>query len=181
MKYQMRLGRPITGHMRFRHQFMSGYLKAKDFGREWAELSDEEKERRYVEPYEAEIKVYNTQMEEYRAGDMYATNKRKKVVLRARIKKIEQVMNRPKLLAHEPFRLFCFEKKETLKGKGLASAQQMWKALSEGESMEYRARWGKLKTDWQRHVGEWEEQNADKPEMTELKAYKIMLDAAKKL
>ena len=57
----------------------------------------------------------------------------------------------------------------------------MWKALSEGESMEYRARWGKLKTDWQRHVGEWEEQNADKPEMTELKAYKIMLDAAKKL
>ena len=64
---------------------MSGYLKAKDFGREWAELSDEEKERRYVEPYEAEIKVYNTQMEEYRAGDMYATNKG--VLRRARVRK----------------------------------------------------------------------------------------------
>ena len=38
----------------------------------------------------------------------------------------------------------------------------------------------KLKADWQNDVTEWEEKNADNPKMTELKAYKMMLDRAKK-
>ena len=52
--------------------------------------------------------------------------------------------------------------------------------MTEEERLEYKAKRSKLKADWQNDVAEWEVRNADNPKMTELKAYKMMLDRAKK-
>ena len=65
-------------------------------------------------------------------------------------------------------------------GHNITIASGMWRALTEEERTEYKAKWSKLNSDWQNDVSEWEERNRDNPKMTELKAYKIMLDRAKK-
>ena len=59
-------------------------------------------------------------------------------------------------------------------------ASEMWQALTEEERKEYKAKWHKLKAEWQTDVVEWEERNADNPKMMELKAYKVMLETANK-
>jgi len=76
------------------------------------------------------------------------------------------------------------EDKESVRGKGISErtkiASEMWKALTEEEGMEYKAKWSKLKADWQTDVAEWEERNTDNPKMTELKTNKKILETAKK-
>jgi len=178
-------GRPVNASMQFRHKFLSVGLKEamKEFSRQWSELSDEERGK-YEKLYEEERKLYNAQMEEYRAGDKYAENKRKSKVLRAKIKEIEEEMNKPTLFALDSFRHFMMDKKDSFKGKKLAErnkmASEMWEALTEEEQMEYKDKWSKLHADWQTDVAEWEERNADNPKMTELKGYKKMLETANK-
>merc|ERR1712037_82887 len=105
-------GRPQNASMQFRSQFLSnGFKEAhKEMKREWSELSDEEREK-YVKQYEEEKKLYNAQMEEYRAGDAYAGNTRNMKVIRAKIKKIEEEMNKPKIKAHDPYLLFTLDNK----------------------------------------------------------------------
>merc|ERR1712037_654301 len=69
-------GRPVNASMQFRNKFVSVGLKEahKEFSRQWSELSDEERGK-YEKLYEEETKLFNAQMEEYRAGDKYAENK----------------------------------------------------------------------------------------------------------
>merc|ERR1712037_282885 len=178
-------GRPVNASMQFRHKFLSVGLKEafKDCKREWSELSEEERGK-YEKLYEEERKLYNAQMEEYRAGDKYAENKRKSKVLRAKIKEIEEEMNKPTLFALDSFRHFMMDKKDSFKGKKLAErnkmASEMWDALTEEEQMEYKDKWSKIKADWQTDVAEWEERNAYSPKMTELRGYKKMLETANK-
>merc|ERR1712037_973041 len=178
-------GRPVNASMQFRHKFLSVGLKEafKELKREWSELSEEERGK-YVKPYEEERKLYNAQMEEYRAGDKYAENKRKSKVLRAKIKEIEEEMNKPKLFARDSYRLFMMDKKDYFKGKNVAElakiVSEMWEALTEEEQMEYNDKWSKLNAVWQTDVAEWEERNANNPKMTELKGYKKMLETANK-
>merc|ERR1712210_281075 len=131
-------GRPVNASMQFRHKFLSVGLKEamKEFSRQWSELSDEERGK-YEKLYEEERKLYNAQMEEYRAGDKYAENKRKMKVLKAKIKEIEEEMNKPKLKAHDPYLLFKMDKRESIKGKNFAKiVSEMWEALTEEEQME---------------------------------------------
>merc|ERR1712037_192723 len=178
-------GRPVNASMQFRHKFLSVGLKEamKEFSRQWSELGDEERGK-YEKLYEEERKLFNAQMEEYRAGDKYAENKRKSKVLRAKIKEIEEEMNKPKLFAQDSYRLFMMDKKNSFKGKDLAErnkmASEMWEALTEEEQMEYNDKWSKLNAVWQTDVAEWEERNANNPKMTELKGYKKMLETANK-
>merc|ERR1711934_873716 len=178
-------GRPADVHMQFRNKFLSVGLKEanKEWKKEWSELSEEERGK-YVKLYEEERKLYNAQKEEYRAGDKYAENKRKMTVLRAKIKEIEEEMNKPKLFAGDSHRLFKMDKKDSMKGKNVGErskiASEMWDALTEEEQMEYKEKWSKLNADWQTDVAEWEKRNADNPKMTELKGYKKMLETAKK-
>merc|ERR1711935_559173 len=113
-------GRPQTAYMQFRNPFMSDQLKEafKEIKREWSELSDEEREK-YVKQYEEETKLFNAQLEEYRAGDTYAGNKKNMKVIRAKIKQIEKELNKPKLKAQDPYVLFKMDKREYLKGNFL--------------------------------------------------------------
>jgi len=178
-------GKPANASTQFCNKFLSDQLKEanKEIKREWSELSDEEREK-YVKPSEEETKLFNAQMEEYREGETYAENKRKRKVLKAKIKKIEEEMNKPKLMALNSYQLFLMDKREYLKGKNISErskiASEMWQALTEEEQMEYKAKWCKLKADWKRDVLEWEERNADNPKMTELKAQKKIFEIAKK-
>merc|ERR1712037_430966 len=178
-------GRPVSASMQFRNEFLSVGLKEayKEIKREWSELSDEERGK-YVKPYEEERKLYNVQMEEYRAGDKYAENKRKSKVIRAKIKEIEEEMNKPKCLAAGVFDLFMMDKRESITVKNHVErtkiASGMWEALTEEEQMEYKDKWSKLNADWQTDVAEWEERNAYSPKMTELRGYKKMLETSKK-
>merc|ERR1712037_437139 len=178
-------GQPVNAATQFRNKFVSVGLKEayKEIKREWSELSDEERGK-YVKPYEEERKLYNAQMEEYRAGDKYAENKRKSKVIKAKIKEIEEEMNKPKCLAAGVFDLFMMDKRESIKGKGAPErseiASAMFEALTEEEQMEYKEKWRKLKADWQTDVAEWDERNAYSPKMTELRGYKEMLETAKK-
>merc|ERR1712210_353235 len=129
-------GRTVDASMQFRTKFLSVGLKEahKEFKREWSELSDEEREK-YVKPYEEERKLFNAQMEEYRAGDKYAENKRKGKVIKAKIKEIEEEMNKPKRLAARVLDLFMMDKRESLAGKMAMEwskiASEMWEALTE--------------------------------------------------
>merc|ERR1711935_1239192 len=101
--------------MQFRSKFLSDQLKEahKELSRVWSELSDEKREN-YVKQYEEEKKLYNAQMEEYRAGDKYAENKRKIKVLRAKIKEIEEELNKPKRMAAQVLHLFMMDKRESI-------------------------------------------------------------------
>jgi len=99
-------GRPLTASMQFSSSFLSDKLKEayKEMKREWSELSDEEKGK-YVKQYEEETKLFNDQMEEYRAGDNYAGNTRKRNVLRAKIKEIEEELSKPKFISFSCWRI----------------------------------------------------------------------------
>merc|ERR1719507_367055 len=118
MKSRNSYGRPVHASMRFRNQFISDQLKEanKEMKREWSELSDEEKGK-YLKQYEEEKKLFNAQMEEYRAGDTYAKNIRNMKIVKAKIKKIEEEMNKPKLIAPKPYNLFLMDKRASLTGK----------------------------------------------------------------
>ena len=178
-------GRPLDASQHFRHQYMSERMKEahKEVKREWAELSDEDREV-YVKQFEEDTKLYNAWKEEYRAGDKYGENQRNIKVLKAKIRQIEEDMKKPQFRGGtSTFSLFMVDKRDSFKGKSVQAAtiaSEMWRALTEEERTEYKAKWSKLKADWQNDVAEWEERNADNPKMTELKAYKIMLDRAKK-
>merc|ERR1712037_1092465 len=178
-------GRPVHASMQFRNKLLSDRLKEahKEIKREWSELSDEERDY-YAKQYEEETKLFNAQMEEYRAGDAYAGNTRNMKVLKAKIKQIEEEMNKPKLTAHDPYLLFKMDNRESLAGKIAAErnkiALEMWEALTEEERMKYKAKWSKLKANWQTDVAKWEERNADNPKMTELKTNKKIVETAKK-
>merc|ERR1712008_103392 len=118
--------------------------------------------------------------EEYRAGDNYAANIRNMKVVKAKIKKIEDELNKPKLIAPRTYQLFMLDKRESLKGRNnFKIASEMWEALTEEEQMEYKAKWSKLNTDWKTDVAEWEERNADNPKMIELRGHKEMLETSK--
>ena len=110
-------------------------------------------------------------------------NERNSKVIKAKIKEIEEEMNKPKLLAASVFHFFERHKNESLTGEKTSGrmkvASEMWQALTEEERKEYKAKWHKLKAEWQTDVVEWEERNADNPKMMELKAYKVMLETAK--
>ena len=177
-------GRPLDASQHFRHQYMSERMKEahKEVKREWAELSDEDREV-YVKQFEEDTKLYNAWKEEYRAGDMYAGDKRNRKVLKAKIRQIEEDMNKPQFRGgRNPFSLFMVDRRDSLKGTTdpFAIASEMWQALTEEERMEYKAKLSKLNADWQTYVAEWEERNKDNPKMTELKAYKMLLETAKK-
>jgi len=178
-------GRPANASVQFCRKFRSERLKEahKEMKMKWSELSDEEKGK-YVKLFEEETKLFNAQMEEYRAGDKYAENIRKMKVLKAKIKEIEEELTKPKFMAPRTYQLFMLEDKESVKGKNISertkSALEMWEALTEEERMEYKAKWSKLKADWQTDVAEWEERNTDNPKMTELKTNKKILETAKK-
>ena len=154
-----------------------------DIRMEWSELSDEEKEK-YVKQYEVENQLYKSEMEEYKARDTYGESKRNLKVIKAKIKQTEEDMQKPQLLAYSVFQLFLEDKKESLKGKNsierYKNGSDIWHALTEEERMSYKFKWSKLKADWQTDVDEWEKRNADNPKMTELRAYKTMLDTGKK-
>merc|ERR1712037_387649 len=177
-------GRPVNASLQFRSKFLSDGLKEafKEMKREWLELSDKERDE-YVKPYEVETKLFNAQMEEYRAGDNYAKNKRNMKVIMDKVKLIEEEMNKPKRLAARVIDLFMVDKRESLTGKNVGErnkiGSEMWQALTEEEQMEYKAKWSKLKADWKTDVAEWEERNADNPMMTELRGQKEMLETAK--
>ena len=178
-------GLPQPAPLQFRNKFLSDGLKEalKEVKREWSELTDKEREN-YVKQFEVETKLFNAHREKYRAGDKYAENKRKVKVLRAKIKQIEEDMNKPKLLARNSINLFSMDKREFLTGKNAPEQNiiitELWKALTEEERMEYKAKWSKLRADWQIDVAQWEERNGDNPKMTDLKARKMMLEMTKK-
>ena len=180
-------GRPLNASMQFRNQYLSDRMKEAfmEFKREWDELSDEDRGV-YVKQYEEEIRLYNAQKEEYRAGDTYAGDKRNIKVLNAKIKLIEEDMNKPLFMGggyRRSYNLFVVDKKDSLKGKDghpFTIASEMWQALTEEERTEYKAKWSKLNSDWQTDVAEWEERNKDNPKMAELKAYKMLLESGKK-
>merc|ERR1712150_29176 len=146
--------------------------------------SDEEREK-YVKPYEVEYQLYQAEMEEYKAGDKYGENKRNWKVIKAKIKEIEEEMNKPILIDQTSYKLFIKRNRDSFRGKGAPeinkAASEMWQALTEEERSEYKAEWSKMKADFQTNVAKWEEKNAQNPKMTELKAYKDMLETAKKL
>merc|ERR1712061_4214 len=100
-------GRPQSALMQFCNQFLTKRSKeaTKDIGREWSELSDEEREK-YVKPYKVEYQLFKAEMEEYKAGDKYGENKRNRKVLKAKIKEIEEEMNKPRLMAPTSYNLF---------------------------------------------------------------------------
>lgn len=179
----MKARNPKSSLMQFRNQVMSERLPQmhKEFKREWAELSDKEKEA-YRKTYEAELKCYNAQMEEYKAGSKYLQNERNIMSIKGKIRQIEKEMNKPKLLALNSLWLFRLEKRETLIGKSgqnfCKTVAVMWQALSEEERMEYKAKWSKIKAKWQIEVAEWERRYTYNPKMAELKAYKTMLQTA---
>ena len=181
-----RYGRPASAPTQFHNQFLSKRLKEahEDIKREWSELSDEEREK-YVKPYEVEYQIYKAEMEEYKAGDKYGENKRNGKVLRAKIKEIEEEMNKPRLTAPTSYSLFRKHNRDSFKGKAVHEANKavskMWQALTAEERIKYKAEWSKMKADFQTNVAEWEEKNAENPRMTELKAYKNMLETANKL
>jgi len=178
-------GKPQAAYSRFRSQFISDQLKEaqKEIKRKWSELSDEERGK-YEKLFEEETKLYNAQMEEYRAGDTYAKNIRNMKIVKAKIKKIEEEMNKPKLIAPKPYQLFMLDKRESLTGKHVGErskiASEMWQALTEEEQTEYKAKWSKLYADWKTDAAEWEVRNADNPKMIELRDHKEMLETAKK-
>ena len=183
----------MTAYIQFSRVLVSDRLKKVhvEAREEWSELSDEEKEK-YVRQYEVEHKLYSAQMEEYREGGKYEENRRRIKVLRAKIKEVEEGMSKPKGIASNAFTLFLKDQGKSQSGKSFTQDQGgairpkktilggMWHALTEEEQMEYKARWGKLKLDWQREVARWEEENADNPKMAELRAYKDMLKTARK-
>ena len=96
-------------------------------------------------------------------------------------------MNKPILmpLHSNVLNLFINSYGDTFKGRSVAeigkAASEMWQALTEEDQIAYKAKWNKIKADFQTDVAEWEEKNADNPKMTELKAYKNMLETANKL
>ena len=172
--------RPVSPFHRFRMELVSTKLREnmKKLGKEWSELSVEERDQ-YVKPYMADLDCFRAEMVKYKAGKEYVENKRKRAVVKASIRKIEEELNMPRLLAGNVFHLFWAGKRETLKGKSgpeiTKAASVMWQALSEEEKMDYTAKWNKLKADWEREVAEWERRYADNPKLTELKAYRQML------
>ena len=178
-------GRPKTAYNEFTSKILSQRLKAAcgEIMKEWYELSDEGKEN-YVRPYEEELKAYNAQMEKYKGGEKFTENKRNRKVLMAKIKEIEEEMEKPKLLASNSFLLFRKENRGHFQGKDApeisSEVSAMWQALAEEGKNEYKARCRKLKADWQQEVAEWEARNANNPKMTELRAYKIMLQTSMK-
>ena len=136
----------------------------------------------YVKQHEEETKRYNAQKEEYRSGDTYAVEKRNKKVLKAKIRQIEEDMNKPLFVGGiHPFCLFMVEKRDLLKGHrlGFPHASKMWQAMGDEQRLEYQSKWSKLKAEWQTDVAKWEEKSKDNPKMAELKAYKGMLKRAK--
>ena len=175
-KRSKRFGRPVTAAMQFRTEYMSGRLKeaSKELKREWAELRDEDRAV-YVKQFQENLKIYIAQKEEYRSGDKYAENQRNKNVLTRKIREIEEGMNNPQFLGRRsPFHLFTVEK------KGFR-VQEMWRELPEDEKMGYKDKWKKLKTVWEAEVAEWEKLNKGNPNMTELKAYKRMLEGINRI
>jgi len=186
----MKARNPKSSLMEFRNQVMSERLPQmhKEFKREWAELSDKEKEA-YRKSYEADLKCYNAKMEEYKAESKYSENQKNVKSIKGQIRQIEKEMNKPKLLARNSLWVFRLEKTETLIGKStdkkpgtiFKTVAVMWQALSEEERMEYKDKWSKIKAKWQIEVAEWERRYTDNPKMAELKAYKMMLQTAPKL
>ena len=183
MKRYPNSGMPQSPYNRFRNQYVSPRLKElhRELKREWEELSDEERTV-YMKHYEEEARCYNAQKEEYRSGDTYTRKKRNKKVLKAKIRQIEEDMNKPQLVGGwSPYTLFHVEKKDLLKGQPNISTfvSKMWHAQSDKQRLEYKSRWSKLKAKWKNDVAKWEERNKDNPKMTELKAYQVLLESAK--
>ena len=184
-KIRSRYGPSHAAYIQFRYHFLSEGLKEaqKELNREWSGLRDEEREK-YAKPSEMEIKIYNAQMEQYGMRGKYAEKWRNMMVIKTKIKEIEEEMNKPKLMTESCPQLFMMDIKESLTVtnpvKRDKMASEMWEALTEEERMEYKAKWRKLKADWQTDVALWEEGNADNPKMTELKAYKEMLETSMK-
>ena len=78
------------------------------------------------------------------AGDAYAKNIRNMKDSKAKIKQMEEEMNKPKRLAASVLHLFLMDKRETLTGNFFGErnkiASEMWQALTEEEQMEYKAK-----------------------------------------
>ena len=144
------------------HETMKG--KSKEARLEWEGLSNDEK-RAYTERYEEERQQYHTKIEEYKEGTEFKEQKKAVSIIKAKIKKLEKEMNKPKRGVNNSYSLYMKEMKETV-----AAAGKSWKALSEEEKAVYKRRYEELKSKWQEDVAEWELKNADTPKMTELKA-----------
>ena len=61
----LKMGRPISGNIRFRNEYLSSKLKGLDLGKEWAELSDEEKDE-YHKPYTADMERFRAEKLKYK-------------------------------------------------------------------------------------------------------------------
>ena len=174
----LKMGRPISGNIRFRNEYLSSKLKGLDLGKEWAELSDEEKDE-YHKPYTADMERFRAEKLKYKKTGKNRRNLRN---IKASIKQIEQEMNFPASVAGNAFHLFFSERMEALKGlqgaQLLKNASILWQALSEEERIDYRAKWNSQRADWAKEVAECERINADNPKMAELKAYREMWRAA---
>ena len=177
--------RPIYASMRFRNKIISAKWREsyREVTKEWAELSVEERDQ-YYKPYVEDLERYRAEKAKYKDDKVYTENKRNRAVVKANIRRLEEALNMPRLVAGNVFHLFWSEKRETFKGKGgleiTKAASVMWQALSEDKKMDYIARWNMLKADWVKEVAEWERKYADDPKMTELKAYRAMLKTVKR-
>lgn len=178
LKGKKNMGRPISGNIRFRNEYLSSKLKGLDLGKEWAELSDEEKDE-YHKPYTADMERFRAEKLKYKKTGKNSRNLRN---IKVSIKQIEQELNFPASVAGNAFHLFWTERKEALKGmqgaQFLKNASILWQGLSEEERIDYRAKWNSQRADWAKELAECERINADNPKMAELKAYREMWRAA---
>ena len=156
--------------------------RSKELRIEWEGLSKEEKSP-YTDGYEEERQQYLTKLEEYKEGAEFKERKKAVSVIKAKIKKLEEEMNKPKLRLPNTFILYREQMREMSEGadfiKVNKSAATSWKAMSDEEKAVYKRRWEELKSKWQEDMAEWELKNADSPKMSEWKAVVRILKSQK--
>ena len=159
-----------TPYILFIKQSLPETLKAsnKEIRIEWERLNKEEKSP-YTEGYEKEMQEYHAKIGEYKEGAEFKKRKKAVSIIKAKIKKLENEMNKPKLVTNS-FQLYVNEIREIPRENYFANLQKIcgknWKAMSEEEKAVYKRRWEELKSKWQEDMAKWESKNADSPKMT---------------
>merc|ERR1719150_1579239 len=115
------------------------------------------------------MQQYQTKLEEYKEGAEFKERKKAVSIIKAKIKKLENEMNKPKLGPRDSFMFYREQMREMSEGadfiKVNKSAAVSWKAMSDEEKAVYKRRWEELKSKWQEDMAEWELKNADSPKM----------------
>ena len=181
---KVKKGFRLSPYSLFVKQSLPETMKArhKELRIEWEGLNKEER-RPFTEGYEEERQQYLTMLEEYKEGAEFKERKKAVSIMKAKIKKLENEMNKPKLGPTNPLMFYREQMKEMSDGadiiKVAKSASMSWKAMSDEEKAVYKRRWEELKSKWKEDVAEWELNNADSPKMTELKAAAMILKSQK--